>query len=139
MWMASTAKSRINGLTKTQVSELRRLLEARRAELIANIQHKAATGPKVEPDQVIEELDQAAASQNQAVTLRVMDKEVKLLRQVNFALAKFDTGEYGLCEETEEPIGYKRLKVVPWTRYSVAYKEQREQQQMQNSSRPPGR
>ena len=137
--MASTAQSRINGLTKTQVGELRRILEARRGELIANIQERAATGAKVEADQVIEELDQAAASQNQAVTLRVMDKEVKLLRQINFALAKFDTGEYGLCEGTEEPIGYKRLKVVPWTRYSVAYKELREQQQMQNTNRPPGR
>lgn len=137
--MASTAQSKINGLTKTQVAELRRILEARRGELIANIQERAATGAKVEADQVIEELDQAAASQNQAVTLRVMDKEVKLLRQINFALAKFDAGEYGLCEGTEEPIGYKRLKVVPWTRYSVAYKELREQQQMQNTNRPPGR
>jgi DnaK suppressor protein len=130
---------KINGLTAAQTTELQELLLARKNELTRNIRSRATTGTKVEADQVIEEIDQATASQDQAVTLRVMDKEVKLLREINRALGKFEEGEYGLCEGTEEPIGYRRLKVVPWARYSVEHKEQRELEQMQRSVRLPGR
>ncbi len=131
--------AKTNGLTEKQTLELRQQLLSRKDELMRNIDARASAGTKVEADQVIEEIDYATASQDQAVTLRVMDKEVKLLREVNRALAKFEQGEYGLCEGTEEPIGYRRLKVVPWARYSIEYKEQRELEQMQRSVRPPGR
>jgi DnaK suppressor protein len=131
--------AKTNGLTTKQTSELRQQLLSRKEELLTNINTRASTSTKVEADQMIEEIDQATASQDQAVTLRVMDKEVKLLDEVNRALAKFEQGNYGLCEGTEEPIGYRRLKVVPWARYSVEHKEQRELDQMQRSARLPGR
>ena len=35
-------------------------------------------------------------------------------------------GTYGLCEGTGEPIGYSRLKLRPWARYSVEYQEELE-------------
>ena len=84
-------------------------------------------------------MDQATNSQLQAVQLRVLDKESKLLREVDRALAKFDTDEYGLCEGTEEPIGYRRLKVRPWARYSITYAEEKERMEKQASTRLPGR
>jgi DnaK suppressor protein len=54
-------------------------------------------------------------------------------------LEKFDSGEYGLCEGTEDPIGYPRLKVRPWARYSIDYAEEKERMARQASSRLPGR
>lgn len=131
--------TKINGLTTKQTSELHQQLLSRKEELMSNINTRAKTSTKVEADQMIEEIDQATASQDQAVTLRVMDKEVKLLNEVNRALTKFEQGKYGLCEGTEKPIDYRRLKVVPWARYSVEHKEQREFDQMQRSVRLPGR
>jgi DnaK suppressor protein len=128
-----------NGLTTKQASELHKQLLARKEALMSNINTRAETSTKIAPDELIEEFDQAAVSQDQAVALRVMNKEVKLLEEVNHALAKFDEGEYGLCEGTEEPIGYRRLNAVPWARYSIEYKEQRERDQMQRSERLPGR
>lgn len=131
--------AKINGLTTKQTSALRQQLMSRKEKLMRNINTRAATSTHVEADEMIEEIDQAAVSQAQAVTLRVMDKEVKLLEEVNRALAKFEEGEYGLCEGTEEPIDYRRLEAVPWARYSVEYKELRERAQMQSSVRLPGR
>jgi len=55
------------------------------------------------------------------------------------ALSKFDVKEFGLCEGTEEPIGFRRLKLVPWARYSVAYKEQLELEQIRFTARRAGR
>ncbi len=73
-------------------------------------------------------MDVANRVSEQAYLLRLSDKEQKLLKQVNKALAKFELGEYGICEGTGEPIIFKRLKARPWTRYSIEYKEQLERE-----------
>jgi DnaK suppressor protein len=132
-------QEKINGLTPTQRAELQEMLRRRRRELLENIETRRQRDTKVEASENKEELDQASHSQLQAVSLRVMDKESKLLKQIDRALAKFEDGEYGLCEGTEEPIGYARLKAVPWARHSVAYKEEREREQQLMTSRLPGR
>jgi len=73
------------------------------------------------------------------VALRILDKEVKLLREVERALKKFEKKEFGLCEGTMEPIGYARLKARPWARYSVTHKEELERIQREQSTLRPGR
>jgi RNA polymerase-binding protein DksA len=135
----SQASARINGITPGQRKELKEMLETRRAELLKSLRIDEATSDDDTQDRIIEEYEQASAHQNQAVSLRVRDKEAKLLKMINRALAKFETDEYGLCEGTEEPIGYRRLKLVPWARYSVAYKEQLEQDQIRKTARRAGR
>jgi DnaK suppressor protein len=129
----------INGLNETQLEELRQLLLAKRQELVKSINVMRSRDIEVNPDDNIEEIDQASANQIQTVQLRVLEKEYKLLREVNRALEKFDSGEYGLCEGTEDPIGYPRLKVRPWARYSIDYAEEKERMARQASSRLPGR
>ena len=135
--MAQTME--INGLNKKQLDELRESLLEKRQVLIKSVEILRARATEINPDDIIEEIDQATANQIQTVQLRVLDKEYKLLREVNRALEKFDAGEYGLCEGTEEPIGYPRLRVRPWARYSIDYAEEKERVARQVSSRLPGR
>ena len=134
-----TKTNEINGLNEQQWQELQPLLEAKRRELVKSIAAMRSRDMEFDPADHIEELDQAAIIQLQAVQLRVLDKEAKLLREVDRTLAKFDTGEYGLCEGTEEHIGYPRLKARPWARYSIDYAEQKERMEKQTSTRLPGR
>ncbi len=75
-----------------------------------------------------DEIDQASRESEQTAMLRLADKERKLLAQIERALGKFETGEYGICEGTGDPIGRKRLKARPWTRHSIHYKELLERQ-----------
>jgi len=82
----------------------------------------------VDTDRPADELDQAGRISDQAYLMRLADKEQKLLKQIDRALAKFDTGEFGLCEGTGEHISRKRLEVRPWTRYSIEHKEQLERE-----------
>lgn len=132
-------KGSLNGLTKTQFKELKKTLEQKRDELRRSIAQRLDRDTEIDPSEIIEELDQATAGQHQDVQLRILDKEVKLLRQVERALAKFERGEYGLCEGTLEPIGYARLKARPWARYSVTYKEEMERIEREQSTMRPGR
>ena len=50
----------------------------------------------------------------------------ELLMEIDFALARVDSGTYGICEETEERIESERLRALPWTRLSIEGAELRE-------------
>lgn len=62
-----------------------------------------------------------AASGEEALTLKLsMDiKDRATLRQVKKALQLIEDGEYGFCLETGEPIGLKRLLLIPESIYTV--------------------
>ena len=134
----ATRKS-INGLTATQHKDLLKVLTDKRDELRRSIAQRRDRDSSIDPSEIIEELEQASTGQHQDVALRILDKEVKLLREVERALKKFEKEEYGLCEGTMEPIGYARLKARPWARYSVTHKEELERQQREQSMLRPGR
>ena len=58
----------------------------------------------------------------QQVTL---DLETQLA-EVEHALGKFATGDYGVCENCGRPIPLARLRVLPWARYDVEHEAQLE-------------
>lgn len=41
------------------------------------------------------------------------------LVEVESALHRLESGEFGICEETEQPIEPNRLHSIPWTRLSI--------------------
>lgn len=48
------------------------------------------------------------------------------LMEIEYALARIEAGQFGVCEETDEPIEIERLKAIPWTRLSIEGAEIRE-------------
>ena len=57
--------------------------------------------------------DRATLEEEHALELRTRDRERKLLKKIDQALARIDDGSYGYCEETGEPIGLQRLHRAP--------------------------
>ena len=109
-------------LTGPQIDELRQMLLDERKKILDRLsQHVSEAVDDIVPE--ADELDQAGTSSNQAYLLRLADKEQKLLREIDNALGKFANGDYGYCEGTGELIGYERLKIRPWTKYSIKHKE----------------
>jgi len=49
--------------------------------------------------------------------------DVRHLREINDALHRMDTEQYGICLECEETISQKRLDAVPWAKYCVSCQE----------------
>lgn len=70
--------------------------------------------------------DRATLEEEQALELRARDRERKLLRKVLEALARIDSGDYGWCEETGEPIGVARLLARPTATLTVEAQARRE-------------
>lgn len=121
------AKTSEKSLTQTQEKELVTMLESKRDELLQRLrQRRSGATSEQQPG---DEADLASEDAEVSLETRLMDRDAKLLREVERALEKVQDGLYGLCEGTDEPIGYARLKLRPWTRYSVTYKEELEREE----------
>jgi len=73
--------------------------------------------------------DRATIEEEHALELRTRDRERKLLKKVQQALARIDSGDYGYCEETGEPIGIPRLLARPTATLSLEAQQRREMKQ----------
>jgi DnaK suppressor protein len=116
--------ARKNYFTKKELSELKSLLEEKRASLLEEItRFEAGVRDGATLQSRGDEADRAASEIDGTFRIRMQDKNRKLLNEIVHALSKFKDGSYGICEGTEEYIAKARLKIRPWTRYSIEYKE----------------
>ncbi len=70
--------------------------------------------------------DRATQESEFGLELRTRDRERKLLRKIDSALARIDDHSYGFCDETGEEIGLKRLEARPVATLCVEAQERRE-------------
>ncbi len=73
--------------------------------------------------------DRATIEEEHALELRTRDRERKLLKKVAQSLTRIDSGEYGFCDETGEPIGIARLLARPTATLSLEAQQRRELKQ----------
>jgi DnaK suppressor protein len=104
-------------LTTAQVDELRRRLEGERDRIQRLLRRHADAAPQ--PDQETELEEAAQRETERANQLQLERRERALLGEVERALSKIARGEYGIGENTGEPIPYARLAAIPWARESV--------------------
>lgn len=70
--------------------------------------------------------DRASVETDRALELRTRDRARKLISKIDQALVRVDSGAYGFCEETSEPIGLKRLEARPIATMSIEAQERHE-------------
>lgn len=119
-------------LSPKEVGQLYTKLQGERQRVIGGFE-KHVQEALSDDDVLADEIDIAQRSTDQAWLFRFADKERKLLIEIDAAIEKMKNGEYGICEGTDEAIGFKRLELRPWTRYSVAYKEMLEREKAQQA------
>ncbi|CAG9175845.1 RNA polymerase-binding transcription factor DksA [Cupriavidus respiraculi] len=73
--------------------------------------------------------DRATIEEEHALELRTRDRERKLLKKVEQSLSRIESGDYGWCEETGEPIGVPRLLARPTATLSLEAQQRRELRQ----------
>ncbi|MGA2551011.1 MAG: RNA polymerase-binding protein DksA [Burkholderiaceae bacterium] len=73
--------------------------------------------------------DRATIEEEHALELRTRDRERKLLKKIQQSIARIDSGDYGYCEETGDPIGIPRLLARPTATLSLEAQERREMKQ----------
>jgi DnaK suppressor protein len=120
-------------LTPEILAELRAQLEAKRDTLRETI--AALRADQDEDDAPLDDptLDAPGDRGDDSVDLEERDEnneEERDLRNqlsdVEYALSKFGSGTYGICEACGRPIPLARLRVLPEARYDIEHQRERE-------------
>lgn len=109
--------------------DLARFAERLREEKARILNHAEKTkneGLTLSTDDLADEVDLASSELNQSLSLRLKDRERALLQKIEAALAKIDTGTFGVCDGCEEPIDTKRLEARPVADLCIRCKEAQE-------------
>ena len=117
-------------LEREQMEELRRKLQEEKENLLERYRKKEDTQARIE-EEVKEPGDLEDLSQmtyTQELLDNLSGREMFLLREIDYALQKMQSGTYGICEYCGEPIPFERLSAIPWTRYHANCAEKVEEE-----------
>ena len=73
--------------------------------------------------------DRAQLEADASILLRARDRERKLISKIDSALRRIEDGTYGFCEETGDPISFKRLDARPIATLSIEARERHERRE----------
>ena len=71
-------------------------------------------------------VDQASSYTDKNVEMKAINRQIKLISEIDKALIRIKDDTYGYCLDTAEPIGLKRLMARPVAKYTIAAQEQHE-------------
>lgn len=103
-----------------------------RSELLAE-SHETLEHLKEENWHEADIADRASIETEAGVELRTRNRYLKLISKINAALRRIESGDYGYCEESGEPIGLKRLEARPIATLSIEAQERHERLEKQYS------
>ena len=71
-------------------------------------------------------VDQASSYTDKNVEMKAINRQIKLISEIDKALMRIKDDTYGYCLDTAEPIGLRRLMARPVAKYTIAAQEKHE-------------
>jgi DnaK suppressor protein len=121
-------------MNKEQLEHFRNILNGWKRDLMEEVD-RTVSHMKDEAANFPDPNDRATQEEEFSLELRTRDRERKLIRKIDEALARVEDGSYGYCLETGEPIGVKRLEARPVATLSLEAQERRERREKQYGDR----
>ncbi|MBL7715462.1 MAG: TraR/DksA C4-type zinc finger protein [Bdellovibrionales bacterium] len=83
----------------------------------------------VSTDDRMDEVDQASSDAEQAMRMRLCNREVLYVKKLDEALRRIEDGTFGTCTECDEDIELRRLEARPTATLCVSCKEEEERRE----------
>jgi len=106
-------------MNKTQAATIEKNLRAKREELIAALRQI----DDIRIERVSEELDQIQNKVNRELAVSDINRNSRLLREIDGAIARLREGSHGVCRHCEEEISPKRMAAIPWAALCISCQE----------------
>ncbi len=116
-------------MNKKELKKFKDILLERRNAITQTNESLSEQSVVFDPNDLPDEVDLASSETDQAINMKLRDRERILLRKIEKALKKIEDGEYGVCESCEEEIGIKRLEARPVTDLCIRCKEEQERRE----------
>lgn len=113
-------------LTEDELKTLKGVLEEQLQSLMTQSRDQVNELVEVR-EQDADPLDLAVSESNRDFTLRLADRERRLVAKIRRALDRIQSGEYGACETCGEPITFGRLMARPVATQCIDCKTEAEQ------------
>jgi DnaK suppressor protein len=113
-------------MKKKDLQRFTEMLQEEKTRLLNNTNIIQKEEMTLSPDDMADEVDLASSELNQSVAMRLRDRERMLLQKIETALAKIESGSFGICDSCEEQIEIKRLEARPVANLCIGCKESEE-------------
>jgi DnaK suppressor protein len=123
----SGGKKKKAGTAPAKYPDIRRDLERQRAAILDEAGEVLTNRPGHEAFPDVS--DQASAEVDQNFSMRIRERERKLLKKIDEALDRMNASTYGICETCGGEIPYKRLKARPVTTLCIECKTAQEEEE----------
>lgn len=121
-------------LRKEKLENFKKQLMNQREALAQDI--RQATAQMINDEEMYtDSVDQASADVDKSFALQMKNRERNTLWQIDEALRRIDSGNYGECERCGESIAEARIKAFPFTTLCIDCKSEMESEE----HRFPGR
>jgi DnaK suppressor protein len=117
--MKKTTKVAAEVAPMSRYSELKRMLDDRRAEIQAEVKGKmrdvraeGAWGSKL--NEVFDAVESSESDIQDDIEFALIQMKSETLNKINDALTRLEQGDYGNCFECGEEIAEKRLRALPF-------------------------
>ena len=107
----------------SEANYFKEILEGRKEQINKNINDVHSELEELNTLELNDEGDHASVNNNSMVESAIVIQQEKELREIDVTLGKIVTGNYGICEMCEDPIGFQRLKVKPHAIYCIDCRE----------------
>jgi DnaK suppressor protein len=108
---------------------IKKKLIKQRQDLLTEAEHTLTSKISSEKESFPDPTDQAAAELDNNFVLRLRGREQKLLKKIDDAISRIDSGVYGVCESCGEQISMKRLEARPVTTLCIECKTRQEEEE----------
>ncbi len=115
-------------MNERQLEYFRRKLIDQKQELMAE-SRATIEGLQDSTRNIPDVADRASEETDRALELRTRDRQRKLVAKIDAALRRIESGDYGYCEVTGEPISLKRLDARPIATLSLEAQERHERRE----------
>jgi len=115
-------------LRREKLESVKGLLLSRREALARDL--RQATQDFIDDEPAFADaVDQAAADVDRTLSMNLKNRERGVLRQIDEALRRIESGAFGKCEQCEEDISEARIKAFPFTTLCIDCKAELESEQ----------
>ena len=102
-------------MLKKELDVYKKKLQARRNEIVLKLSTLSTDSRDVETDIAQDVADKAESSYTKEFLLSLSDAERDQLFQIDAALKRIESKDFGYCQMCQKEIGKKRLNALPWT------------------------
>lgn len=110
-------------MQQSELNYFKEILQSRKEQIVKNIADVNSELDQLNTQELNDEGDHASANNSSMIESAIVKQQQQELREIDISLLKISTGNYGVCEMCEDPIGFQRLKVKPHATYCIVCRE----------------